>query len=180
MIRAAAIAFACVLAACAGGYQGPARTIRYDEVSGPGWLRAKAPTFVGARTDDDCGPATVAMLLAAHGISPSPTVHAPAGGASARSLRDELRAHQLRAFVIVGTTSDLEHELALARPVIVGTVKQVDGRPVQHLELVVALHPQQHVIVTFDPAAGVRRSPLAGFEDEWNGSKRTAIVALPP
>lgn len=179
-MRPVAIVLACMVAACAGGYQGHARTIRYDEVAGPGWLRARAPMFVGARTADDCGPATVAMLLAAHGITVPSQLHAPVGGASARLLRDELRAHQLRAFVIAGTTADLEHELARARPVIVGTTKQVDGRAISHFELVVAIHPRDQVIVTFDPAAGVRRSPLSGFDAEWSGSKRTAIVALPP
>jgi hypothetical protein len=166
------------LAGCAG-YRGPARTISPAAIAGPGWLRADPMVFVAARDENDCGPAAVAMLLASRGMQRGAAWTAPAGGATARGLRDELRRHQLRAYVIDGLLSDLERELTAGRAVIVGTIKQLGGTQVSHFELVVALHPEQRRVVTLDPAAGLRESPLDGFESEWARARHTTIVALP-
>jgi hypothetical protein len=169
----------CELAGC-GGYRGPARSISASAIAGAGWLRIDPIVFVAARDEDDCGPAAVAMLLASRGVDRREVGSAPHGGATAQVLREELRAHQLRAYVLDGTIADLERELTAGRAVIVGTVKQVGGTQVSHFELVVAFHRAQRRVVTLDPAAGLRESPLAGFESEWARARHTTIVALPP
>jgi hypothetical protein len=120
------------------------------------------------------------MLLATRGMDRGDVAKAPPGGATARGLRDELRRHRMRAYVLDGTLVDLERELTAGRSVIVGTIKQVGDTQVSHFELVVALHRDQRRVVTLDPAAGLRESPLAGFEAEWARARHTTIVALPP
>jgi hypothetical protein len=166
------------LAGCRATYDGPARTVNPQVFAGPGWLRAHKAAFVRAPNEDSCGPAVVAMMLAAHGMS-VPTTMAAKGGASARELRDELRARSLRAFVVAGSVADLERELTAGRPVIVGTMKEVGDAQLAHFELVIAFQPVERNVVTLDPAVGLRMSSLQGFELEWSRAKHTAIVALP-
>lgn len=164
-------------------YQGPARSISASEVAGPGWLRARSVPMVRQTGEADCGLAAAAMVIGHH----QRTAPAPAelgrprdGGVTAVALRDALRRHRLRSFVVGGTLTDLEHELRAGRPAIVGTVKRVDrkrGRP--HFEVVVAVHPGQRRVVTHDPAIGLRESTYDGFMTEWKPARQTLIVALP-
>jgi hypothetical protein len=179
----ALVLVAALASACAGGYQGPARSVSPAVVEQPGWLRAERVGFVAQRGEEDCGLAAAAMIVAHHGGGHGDLLRRapPPGGLSALRVRTLLRQHGLRAFVIAGELADLEHELAAGRPVVVGTVKRVDrrrGRP--HYEVVVALDPVRRQVVTLDPAVGWRQSSYAGFLSEWGPARRTAIVALPP
>lgn len=166
---------------CASSYTGPARPFDPLELRGDGWVRVDGVPDIRQDDVDDCGPAVVEMVLGFWRVPPRlGDLDIPKGGMHAADLRILLRDHGLRAFVIEGTVDDLEHELAAGRPVIVGTMKPVDRRKVlAHYEVVVAYHPIERRVVTLDPAAGWRVTPLAGFLIEWGASEHTTIVALP-
>jgi ABC-type bacteriocin/lantibiotic exporter with double-glycine peptidase domain len=177
---AAAIA-AALAGACTARYTGPARPFDPAELGDPGWIRVAGVPDVRQDGADRCGPAALAMVLAYWRIPARLAgLRVRDGGLRARDLRAVLRDHGLRAFVIAGGVDDLHHELAAGRPVIVGTMKAVDRRTVlAHFEVVVAYHPADRRVVTLDPAAGWRVTPLDGFLLEWGAAKHTTIVALP-
>ncbi len=162
-------------------YNGPARDFDPVELRGAGWVRVDGVPEVRQDDVDDCGPAAAAMVLRYWRRTPRLAgVEIPEGGMRAADLRGVLRDHDLRAFVIEGTFADLEHELAAGRPVIVGTMKAVSRKKVRsHYEVVVAYHPGEQRVVTLDPAAGWRVTPLDGFLIEWGATEYTTIVALP-
>jgi predicted double-glycine peptidase len=182
-----AIAFVAVLMAggCVG-YVGASRPISPDHVlAGEGWQRVPDIELVRQEGEADCGAAAVAMVLS-RWTTPTTVAQVradapPMGkGFHAQVLRDLLRGRGLRAFVIEGKMTDLEHEVGAGRPVVVGTLKPVSNDKARaHYEVVVAVHRQRKLVVTLDPALGWRESSYAGFEKEWSGSGHTAIVALP-
>jgi ABC-type bacteriocin/lantibiotic exporter with double-glycine peptidase domain len=140
---------------------------------GDGWLTATEVPVVLQKDQEGCGAAALAMALAAWRL---PTTQdeilkacppVPGQGIKAGALRDFARGKGLQAFVFHGEISDLEHELAKARPVIVGLVKPSGNRGLTHFELVVALHRERRTIVTIDPARGWRRNSFEGFRSEW-------------
>ena len=137
-------------------YTGPARSVSPAAVESPGWLRATGVPVLRQRGAEDCGRAAAAMVSGRWrpGVA-LPAGKVPRGGLRGVDVRQLLRAQGLAAFVIKGELADLEHELGLGRPVIVGTVKALsDGRALTHFEVMVALHPEQHQMVTLDPATG--------------------------
>ncbi len=168
-------------------YAGPSRATSPSEIAeGDGWQRVPQMMLVHQDGDADCGVAAVAMVLARWtrptGLAEVRASVPPVGaGLRARQMRDALRARGLRAFVIEGSLADLEHEIAAGRPVVVGTLKRLSDRQARtHFEVVVAIHPARHLLVTLDPSLGWRESTYAGFESEWSLSGHTAIVTLPP
>jgi hypothetical protein len=179
---ASALLCAAALTGCAG-YRGPGRAVEPGVLRAPGWLPARSTPLLRQRRPDDCGLAAAAMVLHAWhraGWSAVRAAQPPRRGLRARELRDLLRRHGLRAFVIAGTLTDLEHELGAGRPVVVGTIKRVERRRARrHFEVVVAVHPAQQRIVTLDPAAGWRQFSYRGFLEEWSPSGHTMVVALP-
>jgi predicted double-glycine peptidase len=176
----AAVLAAAIGAGCAR-YTGPARDFDPVELRDDGWVRVDGVPEVRQDGVDDCGPAALAMVLRYWRLDPRlGDLEIPEGGMHAGDLRTVLRDHGLRAFVIEGSLADLEHELAAGRPIIVGTMKAVSRKKVRsHYEVVVAYHPVDKRVVTLDPAAGWRVTPLDGFLIEWGASEHTAIVALP-
>lgn len=165
---------------CVHRYTGPARDFDPALLRDDGWVRVAGVPEVRQDGVDDCGPAALAMVLGFWQVAARlDGLDIPEGGMRAADLRSVLRDHGLRAFVIEGTVEDLEHELAAGRPVIVGTMKAVSRKKVRsHYEVVVAYHPAEQRVVTLDPAAGWRVTPLDGFLVEWGASERTTIVAM--
>jgi ABC-type bacteriocin/lantibiotic exporter with double-glycine peptidase domain len=169
---------------CVRHYAGTARLFDPAELAGPGWVYAPGMREILQEDKDDCGPATVAMVLArwerATTLEELRRTPVPDGGLTAADLRTLLRDHGLRAFVIEGSVADLEHELSAGRPVIVGTVKPVDQRrSLRHFEVVVAIHHDAGRVVSLDPSGGWRELPLATFVEQWAASGHTTVVALP-
>lgn len=177
----AAVLAAAIGAGCVQRYTGPARDFDPALLRDDGWVRVDGVPEVRQDDVDDCGPAALAMVLGYWQRTPRlGDLEIPKGGMHAADLRTVLRDHGLRAFVIEGSIADLEHELAAGRPVIVGTMKAVSRKKVRsHYEVVVAYHPVEKRVVTLDPAAGWRVTPLDGFLIEWGASENTAIVAVP-
>lgn len=181
-MRSAAITIAAVLAlgACTGRYTGPARPFDPAELREDGWVRVRGVPALRQERRQDCGLAAARMVLAFWQKPGWGDVRIPDGGLRAHEVRELLRQRGLRAFVIEGTVDDLTHELDAGRPVIVGTVKAVDRKKaLAHFEVVVAYHPDEQRVVTIDPGAGWRVSPLDGFLAEWRAAAQTTIVAMP-
>jgi ABC-type bacteriocin/lantibiotic exporter with double-glycine peptidase domain len=168
----------------AGCYRGKARTVSLADLDRePGWLVVRDVPEVRQESDEDCGPAALAMVLAHWGIPnaareirqavPSSEV----GGVTAGALRQFTRTKGLSAFLISGRSADLEHELRARRPVLVGLVQRyTGGRALTHYEVVVGLNPATRRILLLDPGRGPREDELASFDDEWRASGRLALV----
>ena len=95
--------------------------------------------------------------------SPAAT-SAPARCATSRAQRG------LDAFVVSGTFDDLFTQVARGRPVVVGLAKPMaltGGRALAHYEVVIGLNRSRRLILSLDPAAGVRENTLEGFAREW-------------
>jgi ABC-type bacteriocin/lantibiotic exporter with double-glycine peptidase domain len=166
-------------------YSGPSRATIPIVVDGAGWSRVDGIELVLQRSDGECGQAATAMVLSHWGDPVTldtlqRELPLTQDGLRAIELRDTLAHHGMRSFVIEGTISDLEHEIAAGRPVIVGTIKRLNNRQgVRHFEVVVAIHKERKLIVTLDPSLGWRKSSYKNFETEWSGAAHTSIVTLP-
>ena len=181
-----AVLLVAVAAGIGGCYQGSARTVSLAEVERePGWIVVRGVPVVRQESAHDCGAAALAMVLARWGIpNAAPeirrSVPVDERGASAGGLRNFARDQGLRAFLISGGESDLEHELGARRPVLVGLVQRYAGhRALSHYEVVIGLNPINHRVLLLDPGRGPREDELASFEREWQDAGRLALVVAP-
>jgi ABC-type bacteriocin/lantibiotic exporter with double-glycine peptidase domain len=165
-------------------YVGSARPFAPEQLeSEPGWLAVRDVPVVRQESEIDCGAAAIAMVVtywttepAARLLSELRPVRKP--GLEAGRLRDFARRRDLAAYLVSAEVADLERELAAGRPVLVGLVKpQVKGG-LTHYEVVVAIHRQQGVVVTLDPAEGWRQNDLRGFLAEWKPAANLALVVV--
>jgi ABC-type bacteriocin/lantibiotic exporter with double-glycine peptidase domain len=150
-----------------------------------GWVRVDVP-LVRQQGKSDCGAAALTAVLAYHGRGSSlPVVEQRLGGTArgvrAAALSEYARTQGLAAFVLFATMDDLRYELDHGRPVIVGVAKPYAGeRALTHYQVVIGYEPRRGRLLALDPADGVREYPFAGFLDEWNATKRVAIVIMEP
>ena len=174
-----------LFAAAASGCAGAGGSTEFDpEVleTQPGWIAVPDVPVALQKESVDCGRAALAMVLAhwdvsldaAELVSAAPLV--PGKGASAKDLRDFARKKGLEAYLIHGQVEDLRHELSDGHPVIVGLVKFAPSGVATHYEVVVALNPDQGIIVTHDPANGWRQNTIEGFRREWDPAGYLALV----
>jgi ABC-type bacteriocin/lantibiotic exporter with double-glycine peptidase domain len=104
----------------------------------------------------------------------------PGDGLSARDLRDYARRSGFSAFVIKGSFTDLEHEVGVGRPVIVGVLKQLSsGEALAHYEVLIGYHCQKRRVLTLDPANGLRQDTLEAFSSEWQQAGNVTLVVMP-
>jgi ABC-type bacteriocin/lantibiotic exporter with double-glycine peptidase domain len=182
-LAALAVALA-ALTACQLPYTGGARTVTSTEL-GSGWYRAAATPVVRQHEETDCGLAALAMVAGAWGRRWSvadldsqlpPTER----GVKLGALRDLARARGLEAYAIQGTAHDLEHELSLGRPVVLGLLLPFDrGHNVSHYEVAVAINPSDGTVVTIDPASGQwRRRSKQVLDIEWKPSGFATLVVV--
>lgn len=150
----------------------------------PDWQVVSDVPFVAQRGLHDCGPAALAMVLAHFHVPPA-TEESPEltrGDVRAGALRDVARARGLDAFVVSGTFEDLSHQLDRGRPVLVGLAKPMaltGGRALAHYEVVIGLNRSRRLILSLDPAAGLRENTLEGFAREWAPTRQVTIVVFP-
>jgi ABC-type bacteriocin/lantibiotic exporter with double-glycine peptidase domain len=168
------------LAGCAS-YTGSARTITPAALDEPGWLRVRGVTYLAQRAEADCGAAAIGMVVGFWKDLPPDTIAtalrpAPPNGIKAARLREAALARDLAAFVIAGEVRDLEHELAAGRPVLVGMQKPQRRGTIAHYEVVIAYHRARRLVVTLDPAAGLRQNTLDGFLAEWDAASRVTLI----
>lgn len=179
-MRGAVCALALLLAAC-NAYAGSARDVSPRVLDEPGWLRVRDVAFLPQTAESDCGAAAIAMVVGYWTGTPPLDVAAklrpaPPRGIPARRLRSVARGHALAAFLIAGELADLERELAAGRPVLVGVVKPHRRDVLSHYEVVVGLHRGRGLVVTLDPAEGLRQNTLDGFVAEWQAAGRLTLV----
>jgi ABC-type bacteriocin/lantibiotic exporter with double-glycine peptidase domain len=169
-----------------GCYAGGARDVSPRQAaafaSDPAWTFAPDVKLVRQRSDTDCGPAALTMVLAHFGVRASladvSAVTPPDDqGVRAGALRDVARSRGLAAFVVPGTFEDLLAELEHGRPVLVGLSKPMTVvRPLAHYEVVVGIDRKDRQILTLDPGRGARVNTLEGFAREWAPTGRVAIL----
>jgi len=170
-----------VVAGCAS-YAGSARDVSPATLDRePGWLRVRGVAFLPQVAEADCGAAAIDMVVsywtdARPGAVAAALRPAPARGLTAGRLRDVARAHGLASFVIAGELGDLEHEIERGRPVLVGLVKPQKKGALAHYEVVVAVHRERRIVVTLDPAEGLRQNSYDGFVAEWQPAGRLALI----
>lgn len=193
--RASLLPVLLLAAACGLGcasYQGTAQDVSALELErDAGFRRIERVELVRQRGIKDCGSAALATVLLYWRPDGSPALRReaiearlrdrPDEGLSAGELRDYARQHGFSAFVLEGAFSDLEHELRLGRPVIVGVHKPLSsGDALSHYEVFIGYHPEKGQVLTLDPAHGMRRNNLAGFLAEWKSAGYVTLVVMPP
>jgi ABC-type bacteriocin/lantibiotic exporter with double-glycine peptidase domain len=182
-----AVGLALVGLLASGCYAGSARSVSAARAaalaSDPAWTFAPDVPFVAQRTDADCGPAALAMVLRHYGVQASLALTArtpPAGGGvRAGDLRDTSRRAGFSAFVVAGTFADLSEQLARGRPVLVGLATPITGgRALAHYEVVVGIDRRDRRLLTLDPARGLREDSLEGFAREWAPTGRVTLIVF--
>jgi ABC-type bacteriocin/lantibiotic exporter with double-glycine peptidase domain len=170
-----------VLAVACRSYLGTAHDVSPRVLDEPGWLRVHGVQFLPQRSESDCGAAAIGMVVGFWTRTPPDTIAAtlrpaPAAGIKAARLREVARSRALAAYVIAGEVADLERELAAGRPVLVGMVKPHRKESLDHYEVVIALHRERRLVITLDPAEGMRENTLDGFVAEWQATGKVTIV----
>jgi ABC-type bacteriocin/lantibiotic exporter with double-glycine peptidase domain len=183
-MRAQGLLVAALLLLGGCGYLGSARTVdRAAFESEPGWVVVKDVPFQEQKADNDCGAASVSMVLNHWGLATTPDdilaeVPATEKGMRAGELRDLIKRRGLKGYLIHGNLEDLKTELSNHRPVIVGLVKPYVNGGYAHYEVVVAINSEQRRVATLDPAAGPRENSFEGFLQEWEPSGLLTIVVI--
>ncbi len=181
-IAAAVIVALGCLTGCQLPYAGGARPVTPAQLDSS-WLRAAPTPVVRQKQESDCGLAALAMVAGAwgrhwsvddlaHRIPPSEK------GVKLGALRDLARDRGLEAFALRATPSDLQHELASGRPVLLGLMLPFDqGHNRSHYEVAIAMNPHDGTVITIDPASGewMRRS-RAVLDVEWKAAGYPALV----
>ena len=183
---AALLALALAAPAC---YSGSAHAVPPNSLAAlardPAWQVVPDVPFVPQRTTRDCGPAALAMVLAHFRAAlPAEEDHPELarGDVRAGALRDVARARGLDAYVVSGTFDDLFAQVGRGRPVVVGLAKPMAftaGRSLAHYEVVVGLNRARRLILSLDPANGLRENTFEGFAREWAPTRQVTIVFLP-
>jgi len=172
------------LVACQLSYRGGARAVTPGEL-GSGWYRAAATPVVRQHQETDCGLAALAMVAGTWGRhwSVADLTHQlppTERGVKLGALRDLARTRGLEAYAIQGTARDLEHELSLGRPVLLGLLLPYDReRNASHYEVAVAMNPRDGAVVTIDPASGGwRQRSRQVLELEWKAAGYATLVVV--
>lgn len=184
-----------LLLACGLGcasYRGTAQGVSAaDLAKDPGYRRIERVALVRQRGAKDCGSAALSTVLLYHRPNGAPALgrgaieatlrEHPGKGLAARELRDYARRNGFAAYVVKGGFADLEHEVQLGRPVIVGLHKPLSsGEALAHYEVFIGYHPARRQVLTLDPAHGLRQNSLDGFLTEWESAGNVTLVVMPP
>ena len=167
-----------------GCYVGSARSVTPADLStDEGWERIEGVPEVRQVAREDCGAASLAMVLGYWGrpVPRQELANAPGSeqGFRAATLRDLARRQGLQAFLIPGQLGDLQRELQRRHPVLVGVVKRYGQRAYPHYEVVVGMSRRTQRILTLDPAGGLRVDSREGFAAEWAAAGQVALVVYP-
>ena len=170
-----------------GCYVGSARSATpADLSSAEGWERIGGVPEVRQVAREDCGAASLAMVLGYWGRDvprdalSAANVPGSERGLRADTLRDLARRQGLLAFLIPGQFGDLDRELQRGHPVLVGVVKRYGRRAYPHYEVVVGMSRRTQRILTLDPADGLRVDSRTGFAAEWAAAGQVTLIVYPP
>lgn len=148
----------------------------------PGWVAVRDVPVVLQEEMTDCGAASLAMILSHWKVGATleevtrkcPMI--PEKGIRAKDLRDYAKSCGLRSYLIHGCWEDLEKELGLGRPVIVGLVKPDGNAIITHYEVVAGIHPESESVVTIDPSRGFCKLSRSSFCKEWDPAGYLTLV----
>ena len=167
-------------------YSGNARPINAARLAAePGWIVAMAPT-VRQQNRNDCGIAALAMVVGHWQVALSraqilaEVAPLTERGVALGALLDVATKYGLLAFVVIAQRSDLTHEIAAGRPVVVGLLRPHGNERQSHFEVVVALHAGRGLVTTIDPGSGLQVRNWRDFEAEWQPAGHPALVVLGP
>lgn len=133
-----------------------------------------------------CGPASLAMALAASGVTVTPEQLKPQVYLPARagSLQPEMlaaaRRHGRLAVVLPPRLDALLAEIAAGTPVVVLQNLSLPIAPVWHYAVAIGYDLAREEIVLHSGLTADQRLPLAVFERTWARSGRWAMVATAP
>ncbi len=150
-----------------------------------GWVRVVGVPLLRQGSDDECGPAALAMVMArwnrTERIADVKRDLGFSGGVGIRAgaMRDLARRRGFDAYLFRGELADLARELGAGRPVIIGVAKPHVGGRRSHYEVVVAVHPASRRVVTLDPAGGWRENCYGGLLEEWDAAGRPLLLVFP-
>lgn len=145
------------------------------------------------QTADGCGSASIAMVMgywekkegrhAASKINPlkiQKELFSPsAKGIYASRMRQYFIHSGYRAFAFSGRWSDLEHNVALGRPLIVAIKASGPYGPL-HYVVVVGIDSARGFVFVNDPARQkMLRISREGFESEWRATHDWTLLAVP-
>ena len=180
----AGVALACLtLAAC--GHGGATMREPTQFANDPSWRVVAHFPVVRQTSEVDCGAAALASLLdywgQPTGIADITKAHPPDSqrGIYARDLRDFARRTSLSAYLLAGTLDDLERELGVGRPVLVGLVRTESNRAYGHYAVVVGLKRDRTRVLLVDPAKGWLEQPVDAFVGTWGRARWVTLVVMP-
>lgn len=144
-----------------------------------------AVPFHGQR-DYQCGPATLAMVLAHGGRLASvdeliPQVFLPGREGSVQpEMLAAVRRHGLIPFVIPGRMDAVLREVAADRPVAVLQNLSLPWWPMWHYAVVIGYDLDKERLLLHSGETPRREAGMGRFDATWARSDRWAFIALPP
>lgn len=182
------LAWIVVVAVSAAGcvaVPGAGRQASYDDLRREdGWVLLDSVRLVEQESMEDCGAASLAMVLEHWGMDVAPGTLAQEcaapgqEGLRAAALRDAAKRRGFSAYLFAGRVADLEHELRRGRPIVVGVVKSAGPVSVAHFEVVVGFHPEAERVAALDPARGLVCNTLPEFAAEWAATGGVTLVVF--
>lgn len=168
-----------------------------ETLSVPSGSAAAHPIWIDVpfaeQTKDGCGSASISMVMQYWdrkkglpvGVDANPAhiqadLFSPeARGIYASSMQKYFQQSGYQAFSFRGQWSDLEHHLALGRPLIVGIQPTGPLAPL-HYVVVVGIDPIRDYVFVNDPAQQkMLRISRDGFESEWRATHNWTLLAVP-
>jgi hypothetical protein len=135
---------------------------------------------------NQCGPATLAMAMGAHGTTVAPEILAQQvylpekAGSLQVEMLSATRRHGFVAYLIDPTLTALLGEIAAGRPVIVLENLAFNWYPQWHYAVAIGYDLDRGTIVLRSGAEQRQVLPLTTFEHLWARSGYWGLLALPP
>ena len=139
-----------------------------------------------AQKEYECGPAALAMVMAAAGVAVTPEalvgqVYLPARKGSLQvEMLAATRQRGLLAYVLKPRLQDLLQEVAAGHPVLVFENVSLPIYPVWHYAVVVAYDLGRNTITLHSGETERMEMSLYTFERTWGRGQYWAMLALPP
>ncbi len=139
-----------------------------------------------AQADYECGPAALAMVMTAAGVSTTPDALVPLVYLPARkaTLQVEIpvaaRRAGLVAFELAPSLDAVLREVAAGHPVIVFQNLSLPWYPVWHYAVVIGYDLESETLLMHSGTTRAMPLSLSAFERTWARGTYWAMVALPP
>ena len=151
-----------------------------------GWERVEGVPEVRQVAREDCGAASLAMVLGYWGrAGPArrdqrgerSRVRAAASARPPSAISPGARGCRPSSFR--GSSAISIASSGRGHPVLVGVVKRYGRRAYPHYEVVVGMSRRTQRILTLDPADGLRVDSREGFAAEWAAAGQVTLIVYP-